>query len=180
MSQSLGNYVGIDEPPEEMFGKLMRVPDELIVKYLRLCTGLPETEIDRIELGLADGSIHPNEEKRRMARSVVALYHGEEAARRAEERFDRVFRAHELPDQILEVPFPPAWREESDIPVATLLDLLELVGSRSEARRLIKQGGVRVDGTPVTDPEWKIPVDRLPGTIWQVGRRKFVKIAAQN
>src|SRR5437588_6992085 len=88
MSQSLGNYVGIAEPPEEMFGKLMSIPDGLIVKYLSLCTDAPPEEVRAVEVGLADGSGHPAQEKRRMAREVVALYHGAEEARAAEERFN--------------------------------------------------------------------------------------------
>src|SRR3989449_934790 len=103
MGQSLGNYVGIDEPPEEMFGKLMRIPDELIVQYLRLCTALPPDEVEAVERGLAGGSRHPNQEKRRMAREVVALYHEVGAAHAAEERFDRVHKNREIPEDVPEI-----------------------------------------------------------------------------
>ena len=185
MSKSLENYVGITESPDDMFGKLMRIPDELIVKCLRLCTGLPDEEIAAAQRRLAEGG-NPMEEKRLLATEVVRLYHGDSAAREAERTFDRVHRARELPedirehsiDDIKERSIDPAWFEVGKIPVATLLDLLDLASSRSEARRLIQQGGVRVDGTVVTDPEWQVPVARLPGSIWQVGRRKFVRLLA--
>src|SRR2546428_4442890 len=104
MGQSLGNYVGISEPPEEMFGKLMRVPDELIGQYLELCTGLDRGEIERIEREVADGSLRPDVAKRRMAREVVSLYHGPEVAAAAEDRFDLVFREHEIPPDVPEAP----------------------------------------------------------------------------
>src|SRR2546426_11996941 len=106
MGQSFGNYVGIDEPAEEMFGKLMRIPDELIGMYLRLCTALDDDEIGRIESGVAGGSIRPDQAKRRMAREVVALYHGAQAASAAEERFDAVFREHRIPEGVPEVDLP--------------------------------------------------------------------------
>jgi tyrosyl-tRNA synthetase len=175
MSQSLGNYVGIDEPPEEMFGKLMRIPDELIVKYLRLCTGLSEEEIAGVEARLETGT-NPADEKRRLAREVVGLYHGEEAADQSERNFDRVHRERQAPDEIRQVAVRPEWLDAKEIPVATLLDLLDLAESRSAARRLIRQGGVRVDGEVVTDPEWNVPAETLAGTTWQVGRRKFVRL----
>jgi tyrosyl-tRNA synthetase len=175
MSKSLDNYVGITEPPEEMFGKLMRIPDELIVKYLRLCTPAPAEVVAAAEEHLAQG-VNPVTEKRRLAASVVGLYHGTRAAEEAERVFDQVHRERGLPEEIPEVPLHPAWFEAGEIPVATLLDLLDLANSRSEARRLIRQGGVRVDGEVVTDPEWRIPMERLVGTTWQVGRRKFLRL----
>src|SRR6266511_1871195 len=108
MSQSLGNYVGITEPPEEMFGKLMSIPDTLIAKYLRLGTDLDPAEVDRVERGLSGGSLHPNAAKRRMAREIVSLYHGGGAARAAEERFDVVHREGAIPEDVPESPVPAA------------------------------------------------------------------------
>ena len=102
MSQSLGNYVGITEPADEQFGKLMSIPDTLIAKYLRLCTPLGDQEIQAIEAGLADGSLHPNEQKRRMARAIVDLYHGSGSGAGAEARFDHVHKEHEIPDDVPE------------------------------------------------------------------------------
>ena len=176
MGQSLGNYVAIDEPQEEMFGKLMSIPDELIVQYLTLCTDLGPEEVGRVEAGLADGSLHPMEAKRRMAREVVRLYHGDEGAARGEGDFDAKFRRHEIPADVPEVSMQPEWQAAGDVPVATLLDLFDLATSRSEARRLIRQGGVRMNGTVLDDPDWRVPVDQLPGSVWQVGRRRFVRV----
>jgi tyrosyl-tRNA synthetase len=177
MSKSLDNYVGITEPPEEMFGKLMRIPDEVIVKYLRLCTPAPAEVVAAAEERLAQG-VNPVTEKRRLAASVVGLYHGTRAAQEAERVFDQVHRERALPEEIPGVPLHPSWFEAGEIPVATLLDVLDLAKSRSEARRLIRQGGVRMDGEVVTDPEWRIPMERLAGTTWQVGRRKFLRVLA--
>jgi tyrosyl-tRNA synthetase len=178
MGQSLGNYVGIDEPPEEMFGKLMRVPDELIVMYLRLCSALSAEEIDGIEKGLADGSRRPNEEKRRMAGEIVALYHGVEAAAAAEDRFDLVHREHEIPADVHEVPLPGGLARDGRVWLPRLITALGLAASNSDARRLIEQGGVRIDGEPVADPSTEMRADELAGRVIQVGWRRFVRIAA--
>jgi tyrosyl-tRNA synthetase len=178
MGQSLGNYVGIAEPPDEMFGKLMSVPDELIVMYLRLCTGVPAEEIDAAGRGLADGSRHPNQEKRRMAREIVSLYHGAEAASAAEERFDLVHRQHEVPEEVDEAPLPAGLATDGRVWLPRLITALGLAGSNSDARRLIEQGGVRIDGQPVSDPSAEVPVDDLVGRVIQVGRRRFVRITA--
>jgi tyrosyl-tRNA synthetase len=177
MSKSFDNYVGLTEPPEEMFGKLMRVPDELIPKYFRLCTDLRPGEVDDLEAGLADGSVHPNPAKRRMAREVVALYHGEAEAGAAEERFDRQFVRHEVPDEVTEVRIPPDAERDGGVLVARLLVAAGLAASNSEARRLLAQGGVRLDGEPVTGPEATLPVGELRGRVLQVGRRRFARIA---
>jgi tyrosyl-tRNA synthetase len=177
MGQSLGNYVGISEPPEEMFGKLMRVPDELVGQYLELCTALDVGEIERIEREVAEGSLRPDLAKRRMAREVVSLYHGPEAARAAEERFDVVFKEHEIPSDIPEAPIPASLAGEKKVWLPRLLAELGLVSSNSEGRRQIEQGGVRIDGRQVTDPQSEMKVDDLPGRVLQVGRRKFLRIA---
>jgi tyrosyl-tRNA synthetase len=176
MGQSLGNYVGIKEPPEEMFGKLMSVPDELIAMYLRLCTGLPAEEVDAVERGLAEGSLHPNQEKRRMAREVVALYHGAEAAGAAEERFDLVHREHEIPQDVEEILVPAGLATDGRVWLPRLIASLGLAASNSDARRLIEQGGVRIDGEPVSDPSIEVPVEDLVGRVLQVGRRRFLRI----
>jgi tyrosyl-tRNA synthetase len=176
MGQSLGNYVGISEPAEEVFGKLMRVPDELISQYLELCTALDQGEIDRLEGEVADGSLRPDVAKRRMAREVVALYHGPEAAKAAEERFDLVFREHEIPADIPEVRLPASLTGLEKVWMPRLLAELGLVSSNSEGRRQIEQGGVRMDGEQVTDPSVEIAVAELTGKVLQVGRRKFLRL----
>jgi tyrosyl-tRNA synthetase len=184
MSKSLDNYIGLTEPSEEMFGKLMRIPDRLIPKFLLLSTALDPTEVDEIEGGLADGSTGPNDAKRRLAREVVDLYHGPGAGTAAEQRFDLVHRQHEPPEEVPGVTVPAALfvradGEASVVYVPALLEALGLVGSRSEARRLQAQGGVRMNGEPVSAEDIRVegpPPGQLAWSIWQVGRRKFARL----
>lgn len=170
MSQSLGNYVGIDDPPEEMFGKTMSIPDELIGQWFRLATEVAESEVDAIVTGLADGALHPGETKRRLAREIVGLYAGADAATEAEVAFDRVFRLHTPPDRIIE------WRLADADPVSLsgLIRAAGMVASGGEARRLIEQGAVKLDGIPVE----RVEASRasLVGKVLQVGKRKFVRL----
>ncbi len=181
MSQSLGNYVGVADPPEEMFGKLLRIPDGLIGRYLVLGADLPLVEAEAVQRGIEDGSLHPNEQKRRMAREIVQLYHGGQAAAEAEEAFDRVHRDREPPDEVAEVTIDleavSAGGESGPVlQVPALLQALGLTTSRGEGRRLIDQGGVRRDGEPVTEGEVPLEAGALDGSIWQVGRRKFARV----
>lgn len=177
MSQSLGNYVGIEEPPDEMFGKLMSVPDELIGKYLRLCTDVTPGEVDAIEAGLADGSLHPAEQKRRMAREIVELYHGSGTGNRSEDAFNLVHRDREIPEGVEEAAIPAEAIRDGMVWLPKLLASLGLAGSNAEARRLIEQGGVRLDGEPVTDPQAEVPTEGIRGKVLQIGRRRFVRLA---
>jgi tyrosyl-tRNA synthetase len=178
MSQSLGNYVGITEGPDDMFGKLTRVPDALIGEYRRLALDFftDPAESDRVATGLADGTLDPWTEKRRLAREVVDLYHGRAAGAAAEERFDLVHRDHEIPDQVDEVGIPPETVREGRVWVPRLLVALGLAGSNAEAKRLIEQGGVRIDGEPVGDAGTDVPLESLAGTTVQVGRSRFVRL----
>jgi len=165
MSKSYDNYVALTDPPEEMFGKLMRIPDELIDKYTELATDFEPTQG------------HPNERKRRMARAVVDLYHGAGAGEEAEARFDQVFKRREVPEDIPEVEIPAAARRDGGISVPHLLAGVRLASSNSDARRLIKQGGVKIDGRPVEDPEAVVEPQALAGKVVQVGQRRMVRIA---
>jgi tyrosyl-tRNA synthetase len=184
MSKSLDNFIALTEAPDDMFGKLMRIPDHLIAKYLRLSTPLDPGEVDDVERGLGDGTVHPNDAKRRLAREVVDLYHGQESGAAAEARFDLVHRQHELPEEVPGVSVPAAVFGESEdgawnVYVPALLEALGLVGSRSEARRLQAQGGVRVNGEQPPSEEIRIegePPGQLTGSVWQVGRRKFARL----
>ena len=185
MSKSLDNYIGLTEPPDDMFGKLMRVPDELIAKYLRLSTPVDPAELDSIERDLREGTLHPNDAKRRLAREVLDLYHGPGAGVAAEERFNIVHREREIPDEVPDVRVPASvFGEEKDgvrvAYVPALLEAMGLVASRSEARRLQAQGGVRVDGEQMPQEDIRIegnPPGQLAGSVWQVGRRKFARLA---
>jgi tyrosyl-tRNA synthetase len=184
MSKSFDNYIGLTEPPDEMFGKLMRIPDGLIAKYFRLTTLLSTEELDRIERGLDEGTLHPNEAKRRLAREVVDRYHGGAEGAAAEERFNLVHRDRELPADVPEVRVPLSVFIETEdgvwaVEVPALLEALGLVSSRSEARRLQAQGGVRKDGERVAHQDLGVegdPPGQLTGSVWQVGRRKFARL----
>jgi tyrosyl-tRNA synthetase len=178
MSKSYDNYVGLTEPPDQMFGKLMSIPDTLITKYLSLCTAADPDEVRRVELGLTSGSLHPNKEKRRVARDVVDLYHGPGAGTSAEERFNQVFRSHDIPADIPEVPIPATALRDGSVWLPKLLVGTGLAASNGAARRAVQQGGVRLDGNPLADPEAEFEPSDLHGKVLQVGRRHFVRLTA--
>lgn len=172
MSKTAGNAIGVDEPAAEMFGKTMRLPDELMVKYFRLVTDVHPDEVEAIAAGLADGSLHPGETKRRLAREIVTLFHSAEAAQAAEARFDVQFRERGVPEDIAEFSL-----EGSDpwfLP--TLLASAGLVSSTSEARRQVKQGAVRLDGEVLTEPTATLSAEVLRGRVLQVGKRRFARL----
>ncbi len=169
MSQSLGNYIGVDDDPVDMFGKTMSIPDSLMGEWFRLAADFDEQDAEDIERGLDSGSVHPNDAKRRLARSVVALYWGDSRADDAQASFDHVFREGGIPDD-LEV-FPIT----SDDPVALPALIRTVFGiSGSEARRMIEQGAVRLDDQVVSETE--VPRDRLVGSVLRVGKRRFARL----
>ena len=169
MSQSLGNYIGVEDDPSEMFGKTMSLPDEAMNHWFRLAADLEPDEVDRIMAEVKSEAMHPNQAKRLLARGVVALYHGEEAANGAEASFDQVFKHGGLPDEIDSFRMP----DEDPVNVPALIrDALG--GSGSEARRMLKQGAVKVDGKPISDQE--VPRDSLIDQVLQVGKRRFIKL----
>jgi tyrosyl-tRNA synthetase len=177
MSKTFDNQVGLTDPPEEQFGRTMSIPDNLIATWFRLCTGLGPEEVGSIERGLADGTVHPNDAKRRLAREIVARYHGDDAAREAEGRFDRIHRQHELPEEVPESPIPADAVHDGRVWLPRLLTSTGLASSNADARRLIEQGGVRLDGDPVSDPDAEFDVEALTSRILQVGRRRFVRLS---
>ena len=177
MSKSLDNYIGLTEPPDDMFGKLMRIPDQLIAKYLRLTTTMDPSEVDAIERGLGDGSVHPNEAKRRLAREVVDLYHEAGAGAAAEERFNKVFKNHELPEDIQEWEVPDELIEGNDTSQLTALVVgAGLASSRSEVRRLIRQKGVWLNEDLVSDESMRIRSKELNGALIRIGRRRVTRL----
>lgn len=176
MSKSYGNYVGLTDEPADMFGKIMSIPDELMAKYYRLCTALPIDEIDAVDEQLRTGSIHPNLAKRRLAREIVALYHGTETGEEAERAFDRVFKQHQLPEEIAEV----AVAMEDEVYVPALLAELGLVSSATEGRRMIDGGGVRIDGHPLQGREYSCARAHIEGKVLQVGKRRFARPISAN
>ena len=176
MSKSYGNYIGVTDEPADMFGKVMSIPDEIMVKYFRLASTVPVDEIDEIERGLAADELHPNKVKRQLARNIVAAYHGEEAAVAAEEQFDLVFKAHEIPDDIPEFAADLTPNDEGKVYLAKLLADAGLAQSTGEARRLIDGGGVKVNGEPVPAKAYNVDPSLLEGATIQVGKRKFAKL----
>lgn len=168
MSKSLGNYVGVTDEPNDMYGKLMSIPDSALDEYLVLAANLPVEEIDGLRASLADGSGHPRDIKDKMAASVVATYHGSDAAESARQAFQRVFQQGQVPEDIEEfsVRYP-----------ATIVAMLRAVGfasSNNEARRLVQQGGVRIDGDRIEDAEAELSFDTP--IVLQAGRRRFARI----
>lgn len=168
MSQSLGNAIGITEDPDAMFGKAMSIPDTLIGEWLRLCTDVPEKEIRAMQTAMRKKELNPRDAKVRLARELVTMYHGRPAANRAETEFVNVFRERRLPSEMPTIDVRPGSH--------TLLDFLvaqRLVTSRSEGRRLIEQGGVRVDGRVVDD--WAAEIVIKKNSVLQLGPRRFFR-----
>ena len=174
MSKSLGNAIGITEPPVEMFGKAMSIPDALMPVYFEYTTEVPLDEVAAIKRGLDDGSVHPRDAKRRLARAIVTLWHGEAAARAAEAAFERVFVEKDLPDEIPQTVVSPDDAPAGHMKLVKLLVLTGLAESNSEARRLISQGGVMVDGGRSHDVDAVVTV--RTGLVVRVGRRRFARI----
>jgi tyrosyl-tRNA synthetase len=174
MSKSLGNYVGIYEPPSEMYAKLMSIPDELMSTYFELATDVPLDEIRTFEAQLASGTVHPKTVKQRLAREIVTIYHNADAARAAEAEFDRVHRDRQLPDDLPEVVIPASSLTDGKIWIAHLMQQAGFAQSSSDARRLVQQGGVRLDGDRITDPALKVSLQGE--AVLQVGKRRFAKV----
>ncbi|HVF52727.1 MAG TPA: tyrosine--tRNA ligase [Actinomycetota bacterium] len=174
MSQSLNNYIGIREAPEEIFGKVMSIPDSLGSQYATLATGMNDAAIAEVKGAFTSGGGAANAAKRSIARAVVALYHGDAAATGAEEAFDRQFKDHVAPTEVREAALPDGSVDGGKVYLPRVLAELGLAASGSEGRRLIAGGGVRIDGEPVASEE--IGVDALVGAILQVGKRRFIRI----
>lgn len=171
MSKSLGNYIGIDEAPTEIYGKSMSIPDSLMVRYYELVTDVSLEELDNIRTGLESGTLHPRDAKMRLAHTLVRLYHGEAMADQAQNEFIKVFQQGDLPDDIPEFQFE---QQSEAIWLPKLLTQLMLASSSSEAKRAIQQGSVKINGEKITDTDAKLTV--ADGMIVQVGKRKFAKI----
>ena len=169
MSKSLGNYVGITEPPADMYGKLMSVPDALMFRYFELVTRVPESEIGRLR------HLHPMEAKKRLARTVTAMYHGDTAAAEAEAAFARVVQGREIPDNIEEIRLATPYDGE---PAWKIVVWAGMVPSNSEARRQIQQGAMELDGRRVSDPNEKVEASSR-SRLLQVGKRKFKRFVLE-
>ncbi len=175
MSKSLGNYIGIDEPPQTMFGKAMSIPDGLIVRYMELATAIPREEIAAIRAGTAEGSVHPRDAKVRLAKALVAQYHSSEAAEEAARQFSETFSARVFPaDAPAVTPSADLIESEGKVWIVRLVTLAGAAPSGSEARRLIRQGGVEVDGEVIRDEDFRVVLDRVRRI--QVGKRRFFRV----
>jgi tyrosyl-tRNA synthetase len=167
MSKSLGNYVGIAEPPREIFGKLMSISDDLMWRYIELLSFEPLSTVQKWKQEVQTGG-NPRDVKVRFAREIVARVHGDAAARAAEQAFENRHRHGEMPEDMPELSYPA-----TGLPITQLLKQLNLAPSTTEANRLIEQGGVKVNGSPVSDRTLKLP----KGThVIQVGKRKFARV----
>ena len=173
MSKSLGNYIGISEPADEIYGKAMSIPDEVIVRYLKLATPVPLPKIAGIERSMASGELNPRDAKMFLARELVTLYHSSQDAEEAEDRFKQLFQKKETPDDMpaLEVSSSAA---SEGIWVVSLITEAGFAQSNSEARRLADQGAVRINGEQLTDPTLDVKV--ADGDVLQVGKRRFARI----
>ena len=176
MSKSYGNYIGLTDEPADMFGKVMSIPDELMVKYYRLASTASVSEIDEIERGLAQDELHPNKVKRALARNIVAAYYDETAAEDAEAQFDTVFKKHEAPADTPEIEVDLTPNADGLVYLAKILHDANLVQSIGEARRMIDGGGVKINGEALAPKSYNVDPGLLAGAILQVGKRKFVKI----
>ena len=179
MSKSLGNHVGITEPPDQQFGKLMRIPDEVMPEYFELATGWSPGRVAEAiaELERAQPSDRARL-KRQLAQTVADLYHGEGAGAGAEAEFDRVFKAHAAPTEVPEYVIPPEELRDGRIEVARLLTLAGLAASNREGRRKIQEGGVYLDDERVTEPGLEVAPSEVDGRLLRLGRRSWMRIRA--
>ncbi|QAS54335.1 tyrosine--tRNA ligase [Halobacillus litoralis] len=173
MSKSKGNYIGIDESPGDIFGKTMSIPDELIVKYFRLASNLKIEEVAKIQADLEEGGLHPKDAKMRLAYSFVEMLYDQETADLSKENFLNVFQKNKMPGELPEV----WWEKQKEVLVIDLVKDLGLLPSKGEVRRMIKNGGIRIDQEKIDDPSLIVSV--VDGLVIQVGKRKFVKLRIQ-
>ncbi len=176
MSKTYGNYIGVNDAPDDMFGKVMSIPDDLMVTYLGLLSGAKRREVEAFERGLREGSYHPAQAKRDLAERLVSLYHSPDLAAQARAQFDRVFKEKDRPETIPEVALPSEAVREGRVWLPRLLTGLGLASSNGEARRLVEQGGVKLDDTVLLDASAELDPASLHGAVLQVGKRKFVRI----
>jgi len=171
MSKSFDNYIGISDPPKDMYGKTLRIPDSLIYSYYELTTDIPNKELKEIKKQLETQSTNPRDLKRRLGRALVELYYDADTAKNAEEEFDRIFIDKSLPDEVEEFSLK---QSDGITNVSNLMVSSKLASSRSDARRLIEQGGVSIDGEKVTD--FNAPLPAKSEFIIKVGKRRFLRI----
>lgn len=169
MSKSYGNYIAVDETPNDMFEKIMRLPDNLIAKYFLLCADKSEKEIQKIKTDMERGKLNPRDAKAKLAKEIISLYHRKPAAQKAEKEFNRIFKEKKLPSEMLSIKITA-----KTINVLDLLVKTKLASSKAEGKRLIEQKGVKIDDKIQDD--WRKNISIKSEMIIQVGKRKFAKI----
>lgn len=174
MSKSLGNTIDLADSPADMYGKTMSIPDEIMLDYYELVTEVSIEDLESLRTGLDAGTVHPRDAKRRLAREIVTRFHDADGAAAAEQHFDRVHVERDVPSDMPTVTLSRSALEDGRIWIARLLVEAGLAGGTSEARRLVSQGGVRLDGDVVEDPglDWQA----TSGVVVQVGRRRFARV----
>ena len=175
MSKSLDNYVGIDEKPAEIYGKLMSLADELLLSYFQLVTAITPGELEELKEKLERGELHPKEAKKDLARRVVSRYHGQEAAVKAEREFERVYEEGFLPEEMPVFKLQPGDLQEGKVWIVRLISRSGLVDSNSQARRLIKQGAVSLDGELINEIDLDLPVE--DGMVLKIGKKRFARLS---
>ena len=175
MSKSLGNYIGITEPPADMFGKIMSIPDDLMWTYYELTTDRTPQQIGALKQEVSSGALHPMDAKMRLAEEIVSGFHGPDPARKAAESFQRVFRDRQSPTEV------PIQKISAGPPkkLIALLVELKLAPSKSEAERLIKQGGVEIDETRVDDPRKDLDLSKPAQFLLRAGKKKFLRLVVE-
>lgn len=176
MSKSLGNYIGVYEPPAEIFGKIMSIPDNIMIDYFRLLTTLEHKDIEKIKNDIKKGTLNPSIAKRRLARIIIEKLYSGERALEAEENFDLIFKKKEVPEKIEKYIINPANVTEKKIGIVDLLYHSGLADSNSEARRLIIQGGIKIDDKKISDPNKEFNLNELDKRILKRGKRHFRRI----
>ncbi len=172
MSKSYNNYIGISDTPGEMFGKTLSIPDELIYTYFELATDIPNQELSEIKNQLDGQTVNPRDLKRQLAKVLIRMYHNTEASEAAEKEFDKIFIQKEVPDDIPEIKL----EENSGIGILDLILKVNFASSKGEARRLVSQGGVTIDGEKINDINAEITLEKP--RVLKVGKRKFIKITS--
>lgn len=176
MSKSLGNYIGVDEHPNEVFGKIMSVPDEVMMDYYVLLTRLEASEIRSIEADLKSEKLNPSIAKRRLARIIIEYLYGPDEAVESEENFDLLFKKKQIPDEVEEFQISRGEAKEGSMWIISILVGSGLVSSNGEARRMMKQGAIKLDGVRIDDDSMEIELKEIDGKILQKGKRHFRKI----
>lgn len=171
MSKSEGNFIALDDKPGDMYGKIMALPDEVIVPCLKLCTEIPLAEIRKIEENLKSQKVNPRDSKAYLAKEIVTIYYREIVAEKAGKEFEKIFKEKKMPSEIAGIKI-----QEKNLPILDLLVQIKIASSKSEAKRLVEQKAVKIDGQLIKD--WKTEIEIRDGMIIQAGNRRFVKIVA--